>query len=119
VTIRIPTWEQWERDLQERLGLDSTPASGARWQAPGDAVDNSHPQDSSFALLLDAKLTEKISYSIGRKFWNQWQAKAAEAGKRFIMPIRMWPRGEAKPTDVVVVGLDDFVELVEMARGNV
>lgn len=108
------TWEQWEHHVQEVLGLSSTPASGAKWQAPGDAVDTGY--DTIFPLIVDAKTTKNHSYSITRKFWEQWSVKAAEDGKRFIAAIRLWPRGARTPTDMVVIGLDDFAELLQLAR---
>jgi hypothetical protein len=109
-------WEIHEAYIQELLGLDSTPASGAKWQAPGDAVDNHHPSDTVFPLLADAKFTESQSYSVSAKFMRQQTAQAAEAGKRFILPLRFWPRGQRQPEDYVVLSLEDFHELLEMAR---
>jgi len=116
--VSEPGWLQWEHHVQDVLGLSSTPASGARWHDVGDAVDND--RDSVFPLLADAKYTDsKLSYSIGHKFWTQWQQRAAEAGKRFILPIRIHPHGKGVPADVVAIGLDDFAELLELARRGV
>ena len=114
--MNVPTWKHWEHHVQEVLGLSSTPASGAKWQAPGDAVDTGH--DSVFPLIVDAKTTKNHSYSITRKFWEQWSQKAAEDGKRFIAALRLWPPGARTPTDVVVIGFDDFAELLAMARAG-
>lgn len=111
-----PTWEQWEHHVQEVLGLSSTPGSGNQFHSPGDAVDTGH--DSIFPLIADCKATKNHSYSITRKFWEQWSQKAAEDGKRFIAAVRLWPRGDRTPTDVVVIGLDDFAELLAMARAG-
>jgi hypothetical protein len=111
-----PGWLEWEQHIQEILGLDSTPASGAKWQAPGDAVDNHHPSDTVFPLLADAKFTESQSYSVSAKFMRQQTTQAAEAGKRFILPLRFWPRGQRQPEDYVVLGLNDFAELMEGYR---
>jgi hypothetical protein len=111
----IPAWEHWEHDVQELLGLASTPASGARWQAVGDAVDTNHPSETFFPLMADCKHTVKRSYSITQKLWRSWQAIAAETGKRFILPVRIEP-GDGTRDDLVVVGLNDFAELLELAR---
>ncbi len=113
-------WLAWEHTIQAKLSLDATPASGARFQAVGDAVDNRHPSESAFPLLADAKHTEAKSYSITKKFWDQWQSVAMEAGKRFIMPIRIWPRDTDNhfPADIVAISLDDFAELLDMALGR-
>jgi hypothetical protein len=108
-------WEQWEHDVQELLGLDPTPASGARWQAVGDAVDTNHPTETFFPLMADCKYTVNRSYSITHKLWSSWQDTAAEAGKRFILPVRIDPGGGA-PDDLVVMDINDFAELLELAR---
>jgi len=118
VSRNEPSWEAWEHDIQHLLGLSATPASGAKWQAIGDAVDTGHPQDTTFPIIADCKLTEHHSFTISRKFWMDWQKRAAETGKRFILPLRIWPRGIRQPTDIVALSLDDFAELLEMARNN-
>lgn len=60
--------------------------------------------------------TEKGSYSVNLKFLRQMSDKAVNLGKRFILPIRLWPSTEQLPHDYVVVSLDDFAELLEKAR---
>ena len=110
-----PTWEQWEHHVQEVLGLSSTPGSGNQFHSPGDAVDTG--RDSVFPLIADCKATERLSYSLTAKFWRQWERKAAEEGKRFIAPIRI-DTNVREPVDVVVIGLDDLAELLEMARAG-
>lgn len=109
-------WEAHEGHVQDLLGLDSTIASGSKFHDVGDAVDRSHPNDSDFRILADAKSTERGSYSVSLKFMRQMTDKAQALGKRFILPIRMWPKTEMLPHDYVVVGLDDFAELMEKAR---
>lgn len=109
-------WEEHEKAIQRLLGLDSTIASGAKFHDPGDAVDHRHPSESDFRILADAKYTEKGSYSVNLKFLRQMTDKAMELGKRFILPIRMWPNTEQLPHDYVVVTLDDFAELLEKSR---
>lgn len=109
-------WQDHEAHVQRLLGLQSTIASGAKFHDPGDAVDYSHPSESDFRLLADAKFTEKGSYSVSLKFLRQMKERADLVGKRFILPIRFWPKVEALPHDYVVVGLDDFAELLEKAR---
>lgn len=60
--------------------------------------------------------TEKASYSVNLKFLRQMTDKAMELGKRFILPVRLWPNTESLPHDYVVVSLDDFAELLEKSR---
>lgn len=112
---KMPSWEAWEQQLQADLGLDSTICSGNQWNDQGDASDNTAPQDSSFRLLVDAKYTEKLSYSLALRNWHQWRAAAVELGKRPIIAVRYWARGVGVPTDVVVMDYDDFQELREKA----
>lgn len=109
-------WQEHEAYIQKILGLDSTVASGAKFHDPGDAVDHRHPSESDFRIMADAKFTEKGSYSVSLKFLRQMTDKAMEVGKRFILPIRLWPNTEQLPHDYVVVSLDDFAELLEKSR---
>lgn len=111
-------WERWEHDVQELLGLDATPASGARFQAIGDGVDNHHPADTVFPLIVDCKATEKGSFSLKSKDLQQWHANAMALGKRFAMPIRFWNRGNNRSADYILLGINDFAELLELARGR-
>lgn len=112
MSLRQP-WEQHERDIQVILGLDSTICSGNKFHDPGDAVD--HDRESVFPIVADCKFTEGKSFSVSRKVLEQWSDKAAEMGKRFIMPVRLCPRG-TDPQDYVVLGLHDFAELLSLAR---
>jgi hypothetical protein len=112
----VKGWQEHESYIQRMLGLDSTIASGAKFHDPGDAVDHRHPSESDFRILADAKYTEKASYSVNLKFLRQMTDKAVELGKRFILPIRLWPNTEQLPHDYVVVSLDDFAELLEKSR---
>lgn len=106
-------WKVFEEFVATQLGLALTVASGSKFYDPGDAVtrDPNHP----FPLYADAKFTEYASFSVSRKLVEKYLAKATELGKRFILPVRIWPRGQARPTDVVMLPFHDFVELYEMA----
>jgi hypothetical protein len=109
-------WKEWEKEVQRRLGLDSTIASGNKFYDVGDAVDNTNPRDQSFPLLVDCKYTESASFSVAAKFMGQWVDKATEAGKRFLLAVRIRPRGALGSRDYVVLAMDDFEELLEKAR---
>ncbi len=109
-----PGWEHHEKDIQELLGLDSTICSGNKHYDPGDAVDNRHPRETLFPLVADCKYTDHVSKSIRLAELQQWSRKAQEFGKRFIMPIRFWPRGQQGPHDYVLLSLDDFAELLSL-----
>ena len=111
-------WREWEHHVQEVLGLDSTPASGNQFNAPGDAVDNRHPSESGFPLLVDCKFTEKMSYPLNLINARLWLLRGIERGKRAILAIRILPPSFEHPGDFVVISLDDFAELLEKAREN-
>lgn len=102
-------WEAHERYVADLLGLELTAASGATFRDPGDAVDR---RRGDFPLLADCKFTEKRSFSVAGKIMSQWQERAALAGKRFVLPVRLWPVNDPRPRDYAVLGLDDFAELM-------
>ena len=111
-----PGWREWELYLQQVLELDDCIASGAKWYDQGDGVTREHYKDSIFPLVIDAKYTENKSFSITEKLMKQWFNTACDMGKRFLLPIRIWQRGATRSTDLVVMGLDDFVELLSEYR---
>jgi hypothetical protein len=113
-------WQEHEAHVNALLGLDATVHSGNRWHDQGDGVDRSHPSQNSFALIADCKCTGSKSISIKSAFLKDWCTKAAEMGKRFIMPIRFdSPIGIDAPQDYVLLSLDDFVELLEKSKPKV
>lgn len=112
--MRKSGWQAHEEDVQKLLGLDSTICSGNKFYDPGDGVDRSHPRQNSFALIIDAKCTAAKSFSVKAEFLKEWEEKAAMLGKRFAMPIRF----EASQQDYVLLSLNDFAELLELARGH-
>jgi len=109
-----PQWRRWEARVNELLGLQPTPASGARWHAIGDGADND--PDSRFALMVDCKATERVSFSLRARDLAQWVRRAAECGRRFAMPIRF--HGGPHPGDYILLEINDFAELLELARKN-
>lgn len=110
---RLQPWEQHERYIQSVLDLESTICSGNKFYDPGDAVD--HDRESAFPLVADCKFTERKSFSVTRQLLEQWEEKASEMGKRFVLPVRLCPKG-SEPYDCVVIGLHDFAELLSLAR---
>lgn len=109
-------WVAWEEEVQDRLGLDSTICSGSKWNDVGDATDNSSPQDNDFRLLVDCKHSTARSYSVLASFMGQWVDKAEQVGKRFILALRMHPRGAQSSRDYVMLTMDDFEELLAKSR---
>ena len=105
--------------MQRLLGLSPTITSGNKWHDPGDGVDRGHYTETTSPLISDCKSTIHRSYSVKLDDLEEWAYKADEMGKRFAMPIRFHPKPfVAPPTDVILLGLNDFVELLTMARNN-
>jgi len=110
--VKTPEWERFEQDVQEILHLDSTIASGSKHYDQGDAVDKRHPSESNFRFIADAKYTNMKSFSLDMKMLRQWVKRAQEDGKRFCLPLRFGEKDE----DYIVLTLDDFAEILEVAR---
>lgn len=109
-------WEAWESYANRALGLSATVASGSQAHDPGDGVDRRHHSETDYALMVDCKYTEKKSFSLNGKLMAQYVQRAAEAGKRFILPVRLVDRGGLEVHDYVVVPLQDYVTLLETYR---
>lgn len=109
-------WESWERYTNKVLGLEPTIASGNKPYDPGDGVDRRHHTETDYALMADAKYTEKGSFSVNAKVMKKYVDRAAEAGKRFVLPVRLVDSGGREVHDYVVVPLQDYVALLEKYR---
>lgn len=109
-------WEAWERYVNRVLGLDSTVASGSQAHDPGDGVDRRHHSETEYALMADAKYTERKSFSVNARLMSQYVRRAAEFGKRFILPVRLVDKANNEVHDFVVVPLQDYLTLLELWR---
>jgi hypothetical protein len=112
----MPGWEAWEDEVNKALGLSSTVGSGSQAYDPGDGTDRRHHSVTDYALQVDAKYTERTSFSLNSKLIRQWSDRALAQGKRFVLPVRFWTKGSNAPEDYVVIPFDDFVGLVECYR---
>jgi hypothetical protein len=107
-------WQTWEREVAELFGLDQTLASGSKFRDPGDAVQRG--RGFPFPVLADAKYTEFASISFKLKFLRDWQDKAAEMGKRFVLPIRFHIKAENRNDDWVLISAHDLAELLDVVN---
>jgi len=113
VIMKQPGWEEWEAEANEILGTKPTIHSGNQWHDPSDGKSD---YGDSFPLLVDAKYTTNASFSVSAKFMGQNVDRALEKGKRFILAIRLRPKGSLAPREYVVLGIDDFAELLAAAK---
>lgn len=109
-------WEPWERAVNKALGLKATIASGSKAYDPGDGVDRRHHNETDYAIQVDAKYTEKASFPVNSKLMRQWTQRASEAGKRFVLAVRLVDGGGLEVHDYVVVPFQDYLELLERYR---
>ena len=58
----VPGWRNFEVYVNELLGLEGTIASGSQFHDPGDGVDRRHHTETDFALMVDAKYSERASF---------------------------------------------------------
>jgi hypothetical protein len=112
VTKGNPKWEQFEHSVQELLDLRSTPGSGNQWHDPSDG--RSRPEDP-YRLMVDCKHTEAKSYNLNSGVLQGWWEQAAELGYHFALPVRL-AGSVGRQRDWVAIPLDDYAELLDMAR---
>lgn len=120
MTYGVKPWHAWEVEVQDRLGLRSTIASGNKFYDPSDGVDVREAKDIDFRVMVDAKCTEGISFRFTKRLMSQWVRKAQEMGFRFALPVRLTngevEEGSDEITDYVVITFEDYLELVESYR---
>jgi hypothetical protein len=114
VTKGNPKWEQFERSVRNMLGLRSTPGSGNQWHDVSDGV--SQPEDQ-YKIMVDCKFTESKSFSLNGEFLQKWWDKSTEFGYHFALPVRL-DGATGRQREWVTIPLDDYVELVDIARTN-
>ncbi len=102
--VKKRLWELWEEAVQKALGLRGTIASGSKFYDLGDGVT---PIDHPIPAIIDAKSTEKKSYSINAEFMAEWEQKAAEQGQMFLLPIRF----ETTDQEYIALSFEDFQTL--------
>lgn len=66
--------------------------------------------------MVDCKYTEQKSFSLSAKLLGQYVRRAAEAGKFFVLPVRLVDTSTKHVHDYVVVPLQDYVMLLDNYR---
>ena len=101
-------WQIAEARIVNALGLRFTAESGRFFWDFGDATT---ANGESFQLITDSKATQHKSYAVNRDFMREMADKTIQTGKRFALHIQ-FQQENRKDQDWVVIGLDDFAELV-------
>jgi hypothetical protein len=109
-------WEKFEQYCREIFGLDGTPGSGNQWYDKGDGT--TRDAYDPWPLQIDAKTTVGQRFSVNKSDMEKWIDQATSGGRRFALPIRFLKTTKRKELDLVVINLDDFAELVDVARSK-
>lgn len=107
-------WIKHEHDMAEMFGLDRTLTSGNKFFDKGDAVHRG--RQLPFPVYLEAKYTEHASRTLTMIELYEGQQHAAEAGRRFVMAVRFYPKNAVGPEDYVVMAAHDLAELLDMVN---
>lgn len=105
--------DRHEKDLAEWLGGRRTRGSGNQFN---DAMDGrQHRFEEDLAFAWDGKSTLGKSISVTEDMWEKAVDQAG--GERAMIALR-WYRNERLTayTDLAAVSMDDFRELVDLAR---
>jgi hypothetical protein len=108
-----PDWEKFEHEVQELLGLRSTPGSGNQWYDVGDGVSR---VEDPYKLVVDCKHTSRSSFSLSGRDLNDWLDKADGLGYNFALPIHLDGPNVGRQRSWVASTLDDYAELVDSFR---
>lgn len=93
-----------ERRLAKTLDGKPTAASGAFWSHKGDV--------RSEDFLVEAKTTEKASYSLKKEIWEKIRREALLDGRMPVLAIQIQDR------NLVVLDEEDFLALTERDLGE-
>jgi hypothetical protein len=89
--------QKQERAFAKKVGGLSVPASGAFWSRKGDVRSDD--------LLVEAKTTDKASFSIKKAIWEKIRREALLDGRTPVLAIQIQNR------NLVVLDEEDFLEL--------
>lgn len=95
-----PKWKQHEQKQAKDFGGRVNKGSGNQWSKPGDI------SIADKNLLIEAKFTEKKSYSLNVETLNKIYEEALFSQKIPIMAIKI------QDTEIFVLFKDDFKKLI-------
>jgi hypothetical protein len=94
--------QRQEKSIAKKIGGRVVPASGAFWSRKGDARSDD--------LLVEAKTTDKASFSIKKAIWDKIRKEALLDGRTPVLAIQIQDR------NLVVLDQEDFLELRLLAN---
>lgn len=100
--------QKQERRLAKTLDGQTAAASGAFWTRKGDV--------RSEDLLVEAKTTDKASYSIKKAIWDKIRREALLDGRMPVLAVEIQDR------NLVVLDEEDFLALIasgDLGEGEV
>lgn len=97
--------QKQERSFAKKIGGRSVPASGAFWSRKGDVRSDD--------LLVEAKMTDKASFSIKKSIWEKIRREALLDGRIPVLAVQIQNR------NLVVLDEEDFLELRSNAERGV
>lgn len=113
-----------EKEINEQIpGSYQTIASGNQHEK-GDV--STYKDGTYFQCFVECKATQRKSYALTNELVEQVKRQALSKGidKRPAIAIRFYEEGEQSVeqikvlNDVVVMPLDDYLELLELAKSN-
>lgn len=104
-----------ETDLARWFEGRKTPGSGNGFANPMDVRQSRYA--TRFALAIDGKSTRSKSVGVSREMWEKAVEQAH--GERPALALRFYTSDRLDyDIDLMVVTVDDFLELLEMADGD-
>ncbi len=102
--------------LQQALGGRRTPGSGNQPANPMDGRHNRYEETMAFAW--DGKSTFAKSISVSLAMWEK--AREQSLGERPMLALRFYSDDRLKNVkhDLVVIDMEDFLELLEIANAR-
>ena len=102
--VRIHKSRKQEKRLALDIGGKTVSGSGSKWTAKGDA--------KSVKFLVEAKETEKESYSLKKQIFEKIYMEALKEGREPVMQIRI------QNVKVAIISWEHFLALTEDDDGT-
>ena len=94
-----PKWKIHEDKLAKEFKGKKRPGSGSQWNKGGDILSSTY--------LIEAKQTDKKSYSINLKTWRKIYNEALFSYRLPLLSLKI------QETELVILSKDDFLSLIK------